>query len=150
MTTVVSGQWPVVRVFGQICCLLLAAYCLLSCSIPNLDEPECKASRDGVQQFYSWYIATDAQQRDKQPEVFQKYVGPLERDPRKWETDEFLLTNDFPKAFRVGKCTVVEPGRRTRFEVLLFWKDDVRSEQRTIKVDTEIADGRWLIRSITP
>jgi hypothetical protein len=37
------------------------------------------------------------------------------------EIDPFVLTNDIPKAFRVGECKVVEPGRRTQFEKCCFF-----------------------------
>jgi hypothetical protein len=147
--TVVSGQWSVVRRIGFVSCLLLSAFFVLSCSVPNLGDPDCEAARDTVREFYSWYFAADAEHRANSPEVFQKYVAPTLRRGANGEIDPFVLTNDFPKAFRVGECKVVEPGRRTQFEVLLFWKDDVRSEQRTIKVETENVGGRWLIRSIT-
>ena len=63
--------------------------------------------------------------------------------------DPFTQTaDDPPKAFRVGECRVVEPGKRTSFEVLLFWKTDTRSEQRPIRVEIEKTDGRWLVDSV--
>ena len=144
MKAVVSGQWSVVR----LCCLLLSVS-LLACSVPNLEEPECIDARDGVKQFYAWYIATEAEQRGKDSELFRKFVAPLDGEPANRETDRFVLTNDFPKAMRVGECKVLEPGKRVAFEVLLFWKDDVRSEQRSIQVESENRDGKWLIRSVT-
>ncbi len=63
-------------------------------------------------------------------------------------TDPFTTGDtDLPKAFRVGTCHVVSPDR-TRFDVLLFWKDDTRSEQRTIKVEVAKIDGKWLVDKI--
>ncbi|MEO6335154.1 MAG: hypothetical protein ABIO91_09235 [Pyrinomonadaceae bacterium] len=63
-------------------------------------------------------------------------------------SDPFTRTADLPKAFRVGECRLIEPGRRVSFNVLLFWKTDTRTEQRAIAVETQNVDGKWLIDSI--
>jgi hypothetical protein len=54
---------------------------------------------------------------------------------------------DLPKAFRVGECTQI-PDDRTEFQVLLFWKDDVRTEQRQIRVAAARLNDRWLIDDV--
>ena len=148
MTTVVSGRRPVLTSIGSVCCVLLTAFCLLSCSVPNLGEPDCEEARDSVREFYSWYLATPADDRGKSPDVFEKYA--TQSMQRSGDIDPFFLTNDPPKAFRVGDCKVIEKGKRTQFELLLFWKDDVRSEQRSIKVGMDNVDGKWLIHEVTP
>jgi hypothetical protein len=61
--------------------------------------------------------------------------------------DYFTQTDDYPKAFRVGACEVVSP-EKTVFNVLLFWRDDARSEQREVKVETIKQNGVWLINKI--
>ena len=151
--TVVSGQWSVVRRIRFVSCLLLSAFFVLSCSVPNLGEPDCEAARDTVREFYSMHFANDRtfsseNLEKRRPFLSREFYEHLKSEPQ--QGDPFTRTSDLPKAFRVGECKVVEPGRQTSFELLLFWKDDVRSEQRAIKVETENADGRWLIRSITP
>ena len=63
-------------------------------------------------------------------------------------TDPFTTGDtDFPKAFRVGECQVVAPDR-TRFEVLIFWKDDTRTEQRSLFVETTTSGDRWRVDKI--
>ena len=146
MRAVVSGRWPVIGTL----IIAFAASGFLGCSVPNLEEPECTKSRDTVREFYSWYLATDAEQRGKQQDVLAKYVFPDAFNGANTATDRFVLTDDFPKAFRVGECKVVEPGKRSSLEVLLFWKDNVRSEQKSINVETESRDGEWLIKSVSP
>jgi hypothetical protein len=64
--------------------------------------------------------------------------------------DPFTNTEEFPKAFRVGECKVVEPGRNVRFEVLLFWKDDVKSVQKPIFVSLKKENSNWLVDSVSP
>jgi hypothetical protein len=145
MRTVARGRWSVIRA----ALLAFAVASLFSCSIPNLDQPECTESRDSVREFYSWYLASDAEKREKERDVFKKYVEMEKFTGGDGTGDRFFLTNDSPKAFRVGECKVVEPGKRTTFEVLLFWKDDVRSEQQSIHVETEHRVDKWLITNVT-
>jgi len=133
--------------------LLFTFYFLLTAcgSVPNLEPPECTDSRLVVKEFYSYHFgnemrfsAENLQKREKflTPEFF-KSVQNLQT-----ENDIFTTnTNDFPKAFRVGKCEVVEPVK-TRLEVLLFWKDDNRSEQKTINVEAVKQGDKWLVNKI--
>jgi hypothetical protein len=61
--------------------------------------------------------------------------------------DYFTATDDYPKAFRVGSCAV-ENENKTVFQVVLFWRDDTRSQQREIKVETIKQNDKWLINKI--
>jgi len=63
-------------------------------------------------------------------------------------TDPFTTGDaDLPKAFRAGECRVVAPDR-TQFDLLIFWKDDVRTEQRTLKVEAVKTGKGWLVDKI--
>lgn len=62
--------------------------------------------------------------------------------------DFFTLEEDYPKAFRVGACETVAPDR-VRFGVLLFWKDENRSEQRKINVETVKENEKWLVDKVS-
>lgn len=152
MRAVVGGRWSVISRTGIVACLLLSAFCLLSCSIPNLGEPDCEAARDSVREFYSLHFANEMTFSAENLEKRKQFLTAELYERLKNEQqggDPFTLTSDHPKAFRVGDCKVIEPGKRTRFQVLLFWKDDFRSEQRPITVEVENAGGKWLIRSVT-
>jgi hypothetical protein len=63
------------------------------------------------------------------------------------DADFFTLEKDYPKAFRVGECEAASPDK-TVFQVLLFWKDDTRSEQKAIRVEAVRDNGVWLIKSV--
>ena len=76
------------------------------------------------------------------PEFYQR----LKTEPQRF--DPFSRTDDLPKAFRVGECSVMESGKRVTFDVLLFWKSDTRTEERSIAVEAaKLADG-WVINNI--
>ena len=134
-------------------CLLSSVFCLLpACgSVPNLEPAECTAARGVVKEFYSYHFGNEMrfspenlQKREKflTPELF-KSLQNLET-----ENDRFTTNNtDFPKAFRVGKCAVVEPSK-TSIEVLLFWKTDTRNEQKAINVEAVKQGDKWLVNKI--
>jgi hypothetical protein len=62
--------------------------------------------------------------------------------------DYFTATEDYPKAFRVGECKTIAPDR-TVFGVLLFWKDDERSDQRKVEVEAVKENGNWSIDKVS-
>ena len=68
--------------------------------------------------------------------------------PKNDETDIFTTNStDFPKAFRLGVCKVIEP-TKTDFEVVFFWKDDNRNEQKTIHIEAVKQTDKWLLNRI--
>ena len=61
--------------------------------------------------------------------------------------DYFTATDDYPKAFRIGSCEVAGENK-TIFQIVFFWRDDARSEQREIKVETVRENDKWLINKV--
>ena len=146
MKTVIS--WRKIMVF--IFCTLHFAF-FISCSIPNLEKPECTEARQTVREFYSFHFGNDMklskenlQKRERflTDELKQNLVVQAENS-----IDYFTATDDYPKAFRVGDCNVAGENK-TVFQVVLFWKDDSRSEQREIKVETVKQNDKWLIDNV--
>lgn len=133
-------------------CLLLIACCSISCSVPNLANPECDQARDVVREFYSYHFGHNLGYAEEDLNARRDYLTPeffASVSEVRSAVDPFTRTTDAPKAFRAGECKVMESGNRTSFQVLLFWKDDVRSEQRPITVELENLDGKWLIDKVT-
>lgn len=61
------------------------------------------------------------------------------------DVDPFTTgTQDFPKAFRVGECKEIS-SEHIEFQLLLFWRDDTRNEQREIKVNALKQNDKWLV-----
>jgi hypothetical protein len=131
--------------------LAFAVSAAISCSIPNLEKPECTAARGAVNEFYSYHFGNEMKfsqenlklrERFLSPELFQSLSGT------QGEGDVFTTgTSDIPKAFRTGTCEVTAPDR-TRLEVLLFWRDNTRSEQRAIHVEAAKRGDKWLVDKI--
>ncbi|PYS98398.1 MAG: hypothetical protein DMF63_16060 [Acidobacteria bacterium] len=153
MKEVVGDRWSVVSACGRLFCLLLIATCLLlSCSVPNLEEPDCREARDVVREFYSFHFGNDMHPSADNIRLREKYLTGRLKDyllavPTK-ELDYFTATSDLPKAFRVGECKIITPGQSVNFDVLLFWKDDTRSEQRHISIAMKKENDKWLIDAV--
>jgi hypothetical protein len=150
MKTMMNGEWLMMnwRKFS-IFCLLPFAFCLASCgSIPNLEPPECTDSRLVVKQFYSYHFGNEMKFSQENLKQREKFLTPeLFKSLQSVQTENDIFTTnslDFPKAFRVGGCKVIEP-MKTNMEVLLFWKDNTRSEQKAINVEVIKQGDKWLI-----
>lgn len=134
-------------------CLPACVFWLVSCSVPNLEAPECTQARAAIREFYSNHFGGDMKFTPENLRSREKYLSPdLARLLQKFVTDSdpFTLTqgDDLPKAFRVGGCKTVAADK-TESQVLLFWKEDYRTEQREINVEAMKGNGNWLISNIS-
>lgn len=148
MRTLISSRWSAVRFL----LIVFAASSFLGCSVPNLEEPDCREARDVVREFYSLHFGNDMHPSAANVRLREKYLTPRLKDTllaaTPGDTDYFTATSDYPKAFRVGECKIKSPGQSANFDVLLFWKDDVRSEQKHISVAVEKENGAWRIGAV--
>lgn len=153
MRKLVSGRWSVVSRRSFIFfCLLSSVFCLPSCSVPNLEEPECTEARQTLKEFYSFHFGNEMQPTAENLKQRGKFLTDEFTERLKvvsGETDPFTLTSDLPKAFRVGGCQTIESQKRVSFGVLLFWKTDTRTEQREIRVEAVRQNDKWLINKIS-
>ena len=133
-------------------CLLLTAYCSLSCSVPNLEKTECTQSRDAVKRFYSFHFGNDMRPSPDNLKVREQFLTSelikTLAGSSEVKKDYFTATDDFPKAFRVGECKA-ESIDKTSFQVVLLWRDDNRSEQKEVNVDAVNTGGKWLINAVS-
>ena len=153
MKKVVGGRWSVTgrRRFLTLC-LLLAACGSLNCgSVPNLEPAQCTEARGVVKEFYSYHFGSEMRFSPENLQKREKYLTPeYIKSLQSVQTDGDVFTTnntDFPKAFRVGGCRVVDPSKAD-LEVLLFWKTDTRSEQREIRVEAVKQGDKWMINRI--
>jgi hypothetical protein len=122
-----------------------------TCSVPNLETPQCVAARDTVKRFYSFYFADDMNSIDsarKRSTFLTNELSSQLAGPKKGEIDYFTATNNFPKAFRVGGCTSDSNDTAT-LEVVLLWRDDSSSDQKEVKVEVVQRFDRWLINKVS-
>lgn len=142
--------------FRSICAyswlFLVSALFAFSCTVPNLESPACTESKNAVREFYSYHFGNEMKfsadglkHREKflTPE-FAKFVANSTEGSDPFTTG----SDDIPKAFRVGECREISP-ERTESNVLLFWRNDERTEQREIKVETVDKNDTWLVNKIS-
>ncbi len=132
--------------------LIPFAFCFLTgCSVPNLEPPECIESREVVRDFYSFHLGNDMKFSQENLKLREKYLTTeyfKSLQTIQNEGDIFTTkSSDYPKAFRVSSCKVVDTNK-TNVEILIFWKTDTRSEQKSIFAETVKENGKWLINKI--
>ena len=123
-----------------------------SCSIPNLEKPQCTAARDAVKRFYSFHFGSDmssSPENLKAREVFltSELVTALSASTET-KKDYFTATDNYPKAFRVGACSSGSDDKTT-LQVLLLWRDDTKNEQKEVHVEAVKVGEEWLINKVS-
>jgi hypothetical protein len=136
--------------FLLVFCILHSALCIGSCSLPSLESGECSQARDTVKQFYSWYLGTETGEKDKHPEIFNKYVSSefLVGHGKSSGNDPYFLSPTFPKTFKIGVCKQID-AQKVDMQVQLYWRDDAKTVQKEVHVETVKASDKWLINKIS-
>lgn len=153
-TKKVFGHSPIRLIFATTAprVLLISVVTVTACSVPSLESPACTESKSAVREFYSYHFGNEmkfsaegliAREKFLTPEFAESVAGSKEgTDPLTTGSD------DIPRAFRVGECREISP-ERTESNVLLFWRSDERTEQRTIKVEAVDKNDTWLVNKIS-
>jgi hypothetical protein len=123
-----------------------------SCSIPNLEKPECTQAKMQVKKLYSFHFGNDMKPSKENLKLREEYLtAELKQELEKQtetKKDYFTQTDDYPKAFRIGECAVVEADKKVNLQVVLFWRDDKRSEQREVNVEAVKENETWLVNKV--
>lgn len=138
----------------RVALIIFAVSCVSAagkCSVPSLEPVECSQSQIALREFFSFHFGNDmrfsqSNLEKRQPYLTERFRESVEKSTE--DSDPFTLRdNDFPKSFRIGQCNV-ESADSTKFDVLIFWKDDTRSEQRKLIATMKLAGDRWLLDGI--
>jgi hypothetical protein len=133
----------------------VAGFCLLtisSCSLPNLEKPQCIQARDSVKRFYSFHFGNDMQPspenlKAREPFLTSDLFTALSASTDT-ANDYFTATDKYPKAFRVGSCTS-DADDRAVLQILMLWRDETGSVQKEVHVETVKTGDKWLINKVT-
>jgi hypothetical protein len=133
--------------------LLAIAGVVAGCQIPVLESAECRDAKNYVREFYSFHVGNDMHPSPQGLELRKQFLTPQLANSLASATDEqtdyFTQTvNDYPRAFQVAGCTSKDANSAI-VEVLLFWKDDVRTEQRSLSVEVVKSEDRWLVNKVS-
>jgi hypothetical protein len=146
-----NSKFKIQNVF-LIFCILSLAFFFTACSVPILEKPECTQARQQMKDFYSFHFGHEMQftpenLRRRERFLTPELVGNLQI-ATVTEQDPFTLTTEYPKAFRVGGCEVIEKDKKVNFEVLLFWRIEEQNKQQEIYVEAIKENDKWLINKI--
>lgn len=132
-------------------CLLISICSLSSCAVPNIENPECREAQEFLKKFYSLHfgegLRPSAEGFEKRREFLTDELKRKLEGQNETATDYFTQTDDYPKAFRVGACEIINENK-ILVEVLLFWKTDTRTEQREIRVEVVKEKNKLLINQV--
>ena len=136
------------------CFLLTFVFCLVSCSIPNLESPDCDTARNSVREFYSFDYSNDTKFNQANLKLREKFLTPelfqmLSQKPDS-PVDYFTNSEQPPKAFRVGECKVVERGKKTLLGIVLFWRENEVNRQKEVEVEAVRESNEWLVNKVEP
>jgi len=133
-------------------CILSFALCIASCSIPSLEKPECTAGRDIVKRFYSFHFGNEMSFSHENLKAREQFLTPdlvkILSGSGDTKKDYFTATDDYPKAFRVGECSV-DSGDQATLQVVLLWRSDNENEQKEVYVEAVQIGDKWLINKVS-
>jgi hypothetical protein len=150
---------------------LLFTVCLVfaSCSIPQVEDAKCTASRETVRSFYAQHFSEgdkigftrDNITREEKfftPEFYKLLLNEISRqedflkaNPNETPFltgDPFSDSPEYAVGFKVGECKVSGENNVTH-NVRLFWKIADKPTVGDIKIDAEKRGDQWLIGDFT-
>lgn len=125
--------------------------CISSCSVPNLETSECTAARDGVKQFYSFHFGNDMHPSADNLKLREKYLTPELFKTLSGSTDAkdyFTASDEPPKTFKIAQCEAPQPDKAD-VQVQIYWRDDAKTVQKVVHVETVKIGDKWLISNVT-
>jgi hypothetical protein len=120
--------------------------------VPNLEKPQCTAARDAVKRFYSYHFGSDMRPSaenlgSSRPFLTDDLYRQLSASGET-SVDYFTQTDDYPRAFRIGKCEA-EADDKAKLQVVLLWRDDTKQEQKEVYVDAIKSGSAWLVNKVS-
>ena len=137
--------------FLLVFCILQSAFCIIGCSIPNLESPECVEARDSARQFYSFHFGNDMRPGTDNFKARERYLTPryfasLATYPEKG-ADPFTLTTEYPRTFKLAECKAASP-TDIDLKIQIYWRDDTKTEQQEVQANFVKQDGKWLLDGV--
>lgn len=140
-----------IKLYTVAAVLFVAAMFIPSCSIPNLETPECIEARPAARIFYSFHFGNDMTFSPENLEARSRFLTErlkTELQSRGSTGDPFTTGDDnVPKAFRAGSCQTVSPDRAA-LEVLMLWRTGEGDTQKAITVEMQKVGNEWLVDKV--
>jgi hypothetical protein len=131
--------------------MFLSVLSCVSCSVPTLESESCLQAQGSLKKLLSLHFDKGFEGGKEYKEHRSQYITDRLKDEidARPGFDYLTQTIDPPKAFRIGTCT--ERGKDVvSLSVLLFWRDEKRSEQREVNIVLKRVGDKWLTDSASP
>jgi hypothetical protein len=130
----------------------IALLCFSACSIPSLESQDCSTARDAVKQFYSFHFGNDMHPSAENLKARERFLtkdlyAQLSQDTS-GATDYFTASTEPPKTFKIAKCVEKGPGD-VDMQVQVYWRDDAKTQQKEVHVETVKTGDAWLINKVS-
>jgi len=122
-----------------------------SLSVPSLESPVCTEAREFARSFYSTHFDSEMKPtaesiESKSGSLTGNFAEKL-RNQSLTAKDPFTLTENYPRAFKLGGCEALKEGS-VSLEVQLLWRDNDVSRQESINAIMLKENNSWLIDDI--
>ena len=105
-----------------------------------------------MKQFYSFHFGSDMRPTADNLKMRERFLTTelfaTLNVSGETAADYFTATAEYPKAFRLGTCTVGSTDN-VSIQVLLFWRDDTKTLQKEVRVHAVKSGDAWLINNVS-
>jgi len=142
----VSSSWIIILV------AVLTAFFAASCRVETFDDTPCGQAKDEAHKLYSFHFGNDMTPSPENLEKRKRFLTDelfKQLSANDSRTDYFTASENFPRTFKIGQCSLKSPEEAT-VQVQIYWKDDYSTVQKDLLVDVVKRSGGWLVNSVTP
>lgn len=127
------------------------SFLVQSCRLYSLEPLECTEARVAAKQFYSFHFGNEMRPspenlRSRERFLTPRYFSALTASEES-SLDQFTLTENYPKSFKIGECRADTP-TNVDLQIQLYWKDDYNTVQEEVIANMLKENGKWLLDGV--
>ena len=132
-------------------CLLSFAIAISGCRFYSLEPVECTEARVAAKQFYSFHFGNDMRATAENYKLRERFLTPRYYTAlaaaAEGSLDQFTLTQDHPKTFKIGECKA-DSATNVDLQIQLYWRDDYNTVQQEVVANMVNESGKWLLDGV--
>ena len=132
-------------------CLLSFAIAISGCRFYSLEPVECTEARVAAKQFYSFHFGNDMRATAENYKLRERFLTPRYYTAlaaaAEGSLDQFTLTQDHPKTFKIGECKA-DSATNVDLQIQLYWRDDYNTVQQEVVANMVNESGNWLLDGV--
>lgn len=132
-------------------CILNFAFLIDGCRFYSLEPVECTEARVAAKQFYSFHFGNDMRATAENYKSRERFLTPRYYTAlaaaAEGSLDQFTLTQDHPKTFKIGECKT-DSATNVDLQIQLYWRDDYSTVQQEVVANMVKESGKWLLDGV--